>query len=128
MLYHILKISHILSAALLLTSMAYSFHLWRLNRKPIHAESIQSQTWIVIIPFAVLQLATGFTMISLKHEDMSQLWISGSVIGFIVVIASWLTFVYFLLSGHSRKLQATLLTLCTSGLLCMVFLMANKIA
>lgn len=127
MLYNILKISHILSAALLLTSMAYSCRLWLLNHKSSHVESIQAQTWMIIIPFAVLQLATGFTMISLKHEELSQLWVSGSVIGFIVVIASWLAFIYFLLSGYGRKVQASLLALCTSGLLCMIFLMANKI-
>lgn len=128
MLYNILKISHILSAALLLTSMAYSGYLWYANQKSSNAEPIQVQTWMVIIPFAILQLATGFTMISLKHEELSQLWVSGSVIGFIVVIASWLAFIYFLLSGYSRKVQASLLTLCTSGLLFMIFLMANKIA
>lgn len=131
MLYNSLKIIHILSASLLLTSMGYSFWQWRMalndSGNTQRIESIQTQTWLVIIPFALAQLITGFTMMSLQHENMSQIWISGSVIGFITALASWLTFIYFLLSGSSRKLQTSSLIFCSFGLLVMIFFMANKI-
>lgn len=137
MLYNCLKIIHILSAGLLLTSIAYSVHLWHriqvTNQDSIISERIQTHTWVVIVPFAIFQLATGFTMISLQHYDFSELWIKGSVIGFIVVVISWFAFIYFLLSGQNsagkffRRLQSSMLVLCTFSLLCMIFFMANKV-
>lgn len=144
MLYNCLKILHIVSATLLLTSMAYSYRLWKFSPTPqqgsIAFERIQIQTWSVIIPFAIAQLGTGFTMVSLQHE-LSQQWILGSVIGFITVIGSWLSFMYFLLLSQQvsnerdfnqfkfyRRIQSIMLILCSFALLIMVFLMANKSA
>lgn len=137
MLYNCIKIIHILSAALLLTSIAYSIFSWHriryANQDIVVSERIQTQTWVFIVPFAVFQLATGFTMISLQHYDFSELWIKGSVIGFVVVILSWFGFIYFLLSGQNspsvffRRLQSSMLVLCTFSLLCMIFFMANKV-
>lgn len=143
MLYIYLKIFHILSAACVLTSIVYSFHLWR----SIHShnlatisERIQKQTSLIIIPFAVLQLATGFTMISLKRYSWHQFWLGGSVMSFIIVIITWFGFIYFLLLSQQatafsnehlrsiryRRLQSFMLLLCALGLLSMVFFMANK--
>lgn len=145
MLYNSLKILHIISATLVLTSIAYSFHLWRsmLQRNNIQiSDRIQTQTAFIIIPFALVQLATGFTMIGLDEPSFSHFWISGSVISFIVAILSWLGFMYFLLLSQQvtvsvdrrprlkryRRLQRLLLLLCALGLLSMVFFMANKAA
>jgi len=147
MLYSCLKILHILSAVLLLTSVAYSYMLWSYIQKPQHtaiiAERLQSQTWLVIIPAAIFQLATGFAMINLNHENLSQFWISGSVIGFITVIGSWFSFLYFLLLSQQiptkplqnyprfklfRRVQSIMLSICAFALFGMVFLMTNKIA
>jgi len=148
MLYTYLKILHILSAAFLLTSMVYSYHLWRYLRKPDEsgtvAYRIQSQTWLIIIPCAIMQLATGFSMISLQ-DDLSPVWISSSVIGFILVMGSWFSFIYFLLLSQQlpnqlqkyprlqaakykyfRRAQSIMLSVCTFGLFCLIFLMANK--
>lgn len=146
MLYSCLKILHILSAALLLTSMAYSYSLWKKIQNPHETtaifQCIQSQTGLIVIPAAIFQLATGFTMISLHHEELSQLWISGSVVGFVTVIGSWFSFIYFLLLSQQitgresqsvprfkffRRAQSMMLTICALALLSMVFLMANKI-
>jgi uncharacterized membrane protein len=152
MLYFCLKIIHILSATLLLTSMGYSYHLWKNMRSPrdgaLRTERIQMLTWLLIIPLAITQLATGFTILSIQHEDFSQLWISASVIGFIIVIASWVSFIYFLLLSqqieikHStqpfnrwserglffRRIQSMLLSVCGLSILAMIFFMANKVA
>ncbi len=143
MLYIYLKIIHILSASCVLTSIVYSFHLWRSihpHNLSIVSERIQKQTSLIIIPFAVLQLATGFTMISLQRYDWHSFWISGSVLSFITAISSWFGFIYFLLmsqqatvlqnensqSSRFRRLQSCMLLLCALGLLSMVFFMANK--
>ena len=153
MLYICLKILHILSAALLLTCMGYSYSLWKNMQSQrdgaIRSERIQTLTWLVIMPLAIIQLATGFTMISINHEDISQLWISGSVIGFLIVIGGWLTFVYFLLLSQQieikryphfsagpwsqrelfyRRIQSMMLSVCALSILVMIFFMANKVA
>jgi len=130
MLYTSLKIAHIISATLLLTSMVYCAHRWLLaNDHSTMAENTQSLTWLSIIPLALFQLMTGFTLISIQHYQYTELWIIGSVVGFIVVISSWLGFSYLLLSHSTlhRRLQRGLLLLCGITLLGMIFLMANKI-
>ena len=147
MLYDSLKILHVISAALLLTSMGYCCHLWRRAQQTktlaIAANRIQVQTWLIILPMIIFQLGTGFTMISLKHEDFSQLWIIGSVIGFIVVIVSWFSFIYLLVFSQQlivksqhvmptkfklfRHLQSILLLFSATALFAMIFLMTNKI-
>lgn len=135
MLYDLLKILHIFSAALLLTSLVYSFWLWRKAQdSSLVIGVIQKQTWAVILPAAIFQLATGFTIISLKHYELSALWIRGSVLGFIIVMGSWIGFIYFLFARQEVEnkkfydlLQKLLLFTCGIALLSMIFLMANKI-
>ncbi len=143
MLYIYLKMFHIISASCVLTSIVYSFHLWRsiqTHNLSTISDRIQKQTSLVIIPFAVFQLATGFTMISLKRYSWHLFWLSGSVISFITAIVSWFGFIYFLLlseqapilmndhfgSTRYRRMQSFMLLLCALGLLSMVFFMANK--
>jgi len=149
MIYNYLKILHIFCAALLVTSMAYSFSLWlnmhsaRVNA--VISSRIQTQTWLIIIPVALLQLLTGFTMISLQEEDLTQFWIVGSVIGYIVLIGSWISFIYFLLLAQQatvdsdmdtsatrfktfRRAQSAMLVICAAALLSMIFFMSNKIS
>jgi uncharacterized membrane protein len=157
MFYYCLKILHIISATLMLTSIIYSYRLWK-NCQNAHetanaSQRIQTQTWLFIVPFALIQLATGFSMISTQNYDFSESWISGSVIGFIIVIGSWFSFIYFLLMAQQlagpnesmqqltfrnsnsdaqfkffRKIQSYMLLLCGAGLLSMIFFMANKSA
>jgi len=151
MIYNFLKILHIFSATLLITSIAYSFFIWRDRfTSPrvgaIISNRIQTQTWIIILPVALFQMATGFTMLSLQEDDLSQLWIVGSIIGFIVFIASWFSFIYFLLLSQQvpidregyraagqryryfRRAQSFMLMVCAGALLIMIFFMANKVA
>lgn len=146
MSYDCLKILHIFGAALLLTCMGYSYHLWRNMQSPkdgaVRFQHIQTLTWLFIMPLSIVQLSTGFSMISMNHEDISQLWVSGSIIGFITVIGSWFSFIYFLLqaqqveiknfsSGRAatyRRMQSMMLTVCGLALLVMIFFMANKVA
>lgn len=136
MLYDTLKILHIMSATLVLTSMAYSINLW-ITHKTILDDSkrqkIQRTTWIYFIPFTLFQLFTGFTMISIKQYDLSEHWIMGSLGGFIILMISWFAFLYFLISPPHKKylkihhmLQKTLLITSISTVLSMLFFMVNK--
>jgi uncharacterized membrane protein len=147
MLYYSLKILHVISAALLLASIGYCYHLWARAKEAKTltnaSNQIQVQTWLIILPVTIFQLATGFTMISLKHDDFSQSWIIGSIIGFIIVIGSWFSFIYGLTLSQQltvqsqntdsikfrlyRRLQSVMLFLCAAALFIMIFLMANKI-
>ncbi len=145
MLYYYFKIFHLLSAALLLASMGHSVQLWTRIRRQKHvaivSDRIQTQTWSVIVPLAIIQLATGFTMLSLKHYDLSQTWVIGSVVGFVLVIGCWFSFLYFLLLSQQaaapsprdaqlkfyRHAQTVMLSMCAIALLSMIFFMANPI-
>ena len=151
MLYECLKILHVSSASALTASLAYSFYLWRHLRSPrdgaIRLRAIQTLTFFLIMPLAILQLLSGCAMISVQRIDTTQLWISGSFAGFIVLVASWFGFLYFLLLAQQmaksmpagdqrsasaqavyyRRWQALLLAICLLALLSMVFLMANKV-
>jgi len=102
-------------------------------------ELIQKQTWLLIMPLSIFQLASGFTMISLKEYNFSELWISGSVISFMLVIASWFGFIYFLLLSQQisispsksaatfyRRAQRGSLWVCKFSLVFMIFFMTTK--
>ena len=124
MLYSSLKIVHILSATLLLMGIAASMRFWFTNRDPVYlSEKIQAKTIQVIVPFALLQLVTGFTMISLKHYALSETWIQGSLMSFVVLIASWFAFLFI----SSRQWQKIFLSVCLVAIGCMIFLMANTV-
>ena len=124
MFYNYLKILHILSAGILLTSVIYSCKQWFYGHV---LERIQTQTWFVIIPFALFQLGTGFTMISLKHDVLTPVYIKGSVIAFVAAIISWMLFSYFVLTSQPRKFQKIFLLTCLISLLCMIFFMASRL-
>ncbi len=151
MMYYSLKLFHIVSAALFVASIAFSFRLWQRMTSPEEAfdttQQIQAQTISFIIPLAILQLATGFTLISIKHYDFSAIWIMGSVIAFMIGIGSWLSFLYLLqvsqqqiIKGQQmseqpnnhrysffRRVQWMMLLICAAAVVSMIFLMANKI-
>lgn len=130
MSYDYLKVLHVISAALLLTSMGYSYWLWRqiTHAIAIVSDRLQTQTWSIVIPLAIFQLITGFTMISLKHYDFNQLWIKASVIGFLCAMTSWFAFIYCVLSRQQhRRLQSSMLFICAVSLFSMIFFMSNRV-
>lgn len=129
MSYDLIKILHIISATLLLMSIVISFRLWKKTGNVVSTiRHLQTQTGLIIVPLAILQMASGFTMISLKHYDLSELWVKGSITGFLVAIISWLGFTYCALtSSLRRRLQLFLLYTCVTALLVMLFFMVNKV-
>lgn len=125
MLYNSLKLLHIISATLLVMGIVVSFRLWKTNKETLtFSQHIQTQTALVIIPLSLFQLASGFTMISLKHYAMSEFWIKQSVIGFIVLIGSWIA---ILLLNKFRRIQGMMFGVSIITILYMIFLMANRI-
>ncbi|MDX1900779.1 MAG: DUF2269 family protein [Gammaproteobacteria bacterium] len=146
MFYNYLKIFHILSATLVLTSIVYSYQLWRSMQKSSNSFSfftrIRKQTATIIIPGALIQLATGFTLMSLQHYPLTDAWVGASISGFILLILSWLGFMYFLSAAqqdraqHSnthrrrthfyRYAQSLMLMLCAFALAIMIFSMATR--
>ncbi len=66
----------------------------------------QMQTVFFMIPFAIIQLATGFSLISLKHYTFSAFWVTGSIFAFIAMIISWLTFIYLLLLSQQAAIKS----------------------
>ena len=83
MLYYTFKILHILTATLLLVSMVVGCYQWYLSQNKY---LLQVQTWTRIIPLALFQLLSGFTMISLKQYSLSEFWIGASLISFLISI------------------------------------------
>lgn len=147
MAYNSLKFLHIITATLLLLSMAYSCRLWATmdthkNSRTL-LQQIQTQTWLLILPLSVVQLATGFSMLSIHREELSQLWVTVSVISFISALGSWFAFIYFLLLSQQmaaeekidviqfkfyRRMQSTMIGVCMLAFMIMIFFMANKIS
>ena len=146
MMYEYLKILHIVSASLVIGSILYSCQLWLAMQRaqdgfPLF-HRIQKQTALVIIPATLIQLGTGFTLISLQHYGLDEAWIGTSITGFLVMVASWLGFIFFLTAAqkqlqqnqfrHSqpdpfyRRAQSIMLLFCGLSLAVMIFSMANR--
>ncbi|MCD6038785.1 MAG: hypothetical protein K0S27_185 [Gammaproteobacteria bacterium] len=127
--YDLLKLFHLIIAALILSSLTYSSWIW-LKSGQAALKRISTQTWAVILPFSLIQLITGFTLVSLKQAELPEYWIKTCILSFIVATISWCSFIYFLLfsspSTFVKKIQYILLILCNSSLLIMIFFMSNK--
>lgn len=122
MLYDTIKIVHILSASILLGGIincAWAFAFSKENA----ALLMQTKTLSIVMPFGLLQLFSGFTMISLKHYSLSEIWIKGSMVGFIILMVSWIGFLFV----EIKRWRQFFLSICVMTLLVMIFLMANKI-
>jgi hypothetical protein len=124
MLYNYLKIFHILSAGILLSSMLYSCRVWW---QSIDSQRIQTQTWLVIVPIALMQLFTGFTMLSLNQDALLPLYVKGIVIAFVITITSWMLFTYFVVNTQRIIWQKISLFVCFTSILSMIYFMASKL-
>ena len=136
-LYDFIKLFHFISAAILLLSICYSSRLWLSSNKSSNKSSntisnritlgrITTQTGAVIIPCALFQLITGFTLVSLKHHALPIHWVILCISGFMVAMTTWFLFIYGLFSNKIRPVFLSIvLLLCAMSLLFMVFLMSN---
>ncbi|MCE3237426.1 MAG: hypothetical protein K0R24_407 [Gammaproteobacteria bacterium] len=123
--YDFIKLFHFISAAILVMSFCYSSGLWlRLNKEAL--DRILAQTGAVIIPCALFQLMTGFTLVSLKYSELPLYWIEACIIGFIVAMAMWFLFIYGLFLNRIQPIWLSItLIVCAISLLFLVFLMSN---
>ena len=130
MFYHILKILHIISAALILMSVITTIKLWLTSAS---LQKIQAQTWMLFIPATIFQLVSGFTMISFIQDELSDFWMIASMGGFMVFIISWFSFLYLVFTSSpntgnrfTKLLQIIFIIVTSVSLLFMIFLMTDK--
>lgn len=134
MLYILLKVTHIISAALLTTGMIYSIKRWWSVTHDSSDQTIHRNTWFIIIPTLFFLLVSGFIMLVIKKYDLSALWISTSFAGTGIVLIAWLAFIVNTLlteaSHHQRDriIQGILLFICSVTILVVIFMMTNKIS
>lgn len=143
MIYENLKILHICSAAVVLGSIFYCCQLWYGIRQAADPFGrfgrIQRQTILIILPGSLVQLATGFTLLSLKQHSLSGGWIITSIEGFLMLVAAWSGFVFFLSASlretcqtlRARRrfyqhAQSVMLLLCGLSIALMVFSMTSR--
>lgn len=127
MLYNGIKFAHIVSATLLISCMIFCVHLWRIKSASA-SKLIGFQTGFFIAPLAVIQLLTGFTMLSVNHEDLTQAWVKSSVIFFMIALISWFAFILLLrIDKPTFNFAIYSLIICAGSMLLMIFFMANKI-
>lgn len=127
MIYHTLKILHIISSSGLFASMLFCFFIWQRLPQAAGVSQIQLQTFLIILPAFLFQLISGFSIVSLQHESLNQIWVQGSFFCFVMLVLCWLMFVYFLNDTSKRFWQKCALILCSINLMCLIFFMANKI-
>jgi hypothetical protein len=128
--YNCIKIFHIVSASLLLTSMIYSYlSVKSAKNTETTVNFLQNSAFMIVLPLAVIQLFSGFIMLSLKQTELTQLWVKGSIVGFIIGITSWFGWCYFMQSNKYPKFTHTgLLITSILGLLTMLFFMTTRLA
>ena len=125
--YDIFKISHIISGAVVFGSAFLIPLYWLIEKTPtdIFCQKTLKLALLITLPFLLLQLITGFTIISIKHYSMQLPWVWGTFAGFMVLFFSWLSALYFLAQKHKHAWCVTI-TLSFITLLVMLFLMANR--
>ena len=101
MIFDYVKIIHIISACILLGSgMGTAFYMFFVNFSDDTSLIAQATAQVVIADWlftgtsGVVQALTGFTMIYLQHYALTQLWVIGSIAGYLVAGACWLPVVY----------------------------------
>lgn len=136
MALYYLKIIHVISASLFFTGASLVTIRWLGWRKSIVANqlSLDKIIWIFLIPTALIQLITGFSIISMKHYRLDHVWIAGSLIGFFIQIIGWMIWQNLYQHYQNQKnashiLKKTLSALCVGlmfVLLIMIFFMTNN--
>lgn len=81
---------------------------------------------MITLPFLLLQLITGFTIIGIKQYAIDLPWVWGTFFGFVLLIFSWLLSLYYLTQKNKTAWLAAL-ALSFATLLVMIFLMANRV-
>ena len=101
MIYLTFKIIHIISASILFgTGLGTALYMLIVNSSNNIAliakatRQVVLADWIFTFSSGVVQALTGFVMIYLKGYQLSQLWIVGSIIGYVIAGCCWLPVVW----------------------------------
>ena len=126
-LYFTLKIFHVISGAIVFCSAFIVPLYWIIEKKPtdIFCQKTLTLALFITLPFLLLQLVTGFTIIGIKQYSIHLPWVWGTFTGFMVLFLSWFLALYFL-TQKNKPAWAASITLSFAALLLMLFLMANQ--
>jgi len=91
----------------------------------------------VVATQSLMLVHDGTLYYDLEHYPFTEWWIGTSIAGFLLLVASWLGFVYFLAAAQQqnaqhrrntfyRRAQSIMLLLCGLSLALMIFSMANR--
>lgn len=134
-LYFTFKIIHVITGSILFTSIfvlgGYTLCQRQLTTKLL--TFTRNISWLVSLPMLLLQMITGFTIISIKPYSIYLPWVWGTFIGFAVLTICWLGGTFFLTLAiaepepreqHFRRWQYSLY-ISFATLLVMLFFMSS---
>ena len=136
-LYCFFKMLHILSAVLLLAGVFYAeLSRWISSKNTEGIQDTRSCNGVCasnlkialfwVMPFGVLQVLSGFMIMSVQRYSYHTLWIQGTFIGFFCLSLLWCCCLYFQCQSQTRPFGG-LKILMGIILLILLFLMANRI-
>lgn len=135
--YNFLKIIHILSGSLVFCTIVgvQSYWLWwayqplEAQARAPFAEPLHQKTLPILILGAMIQIVSGFTLISLHHIAWQALWVKAAFIGIVLLLLNWGIFIGLLSlqRAKARYLAPLSLALSLGILSAMVYFMANQI-
>jgi uncharacterized membrane protein len=112
-LYDWLKIIHVISASLLFgTGLSTAAYLWlstRTRRVSLLVDStkyIVLADWLFTMLAGIIQPITGFAMIYVHGYSLSEFWIWGSIVGYLIAAICWLPVVKLQLNMHKIVAEA----------------------
>jgi len=112
-LFNWIKILHIVSACILFgTGLGTAFYLFLANIKKDIALIANASNQVLMgnllftMPAGVLQLITGLGLVMIHHYSFTQLWVIGSIIGYVIAGACWLPVVYLQIQCRDLAMSA----------------------
>lgn len=89
--YNLIKSFHIISGSLFFVSAGLITYWW-FAKKTHH--NLDKLMWFVMMPSGLIQLITGFAIIGIQQYDYHNIWVMGSIIGFVLQILGWYSWLW----------------------------------
>lgn len=112
-MYTLLKIIHILSAALLFgTGLGTALYMYFAHRSrdveiiALAFKQVVKGDWYFTLTSGIVQLVTGLLMIYIRKIAFSEFWIWGSLIGYFIAAGCWLPVVNLQIQLRNMALHA----------------------
>lgn len=127
MLYFIFKIIHVISGVVVFSSAFIAPVYWIFEKSPtdLFFKKTLKTGLIITLPFLLLQILSGFTIIGIKAYSIHLPWVWGTFLGFLAFIFAWLLSLYFI-TQKNKTAWFFAITIAFVALLLMLFLMANR--